>query len=100
VQGGEAPPNIKAIVDCISPAVGKAKATCPDKSGDALVSEVINANVWQSIEDMYKNSPLLREKVKDGKVKLVGAVYDIKSGKVSWMGPHPQQAQLVAGEAK
>jgi carbonic anhydrase len=62
--------------------------------------EVIQANVWQAIEDIYKNSPMMREKVKDGKVKLLGARYDIKSGKVSWLGPHPQQAQLVAGEAK
>ncbi len=100
VQGGEAPPNIKAIVDCISPAVDKARTTCPDKSGEALVPEAITANVWQAMEDIYKNSPMLRDKVKDGKIKLVGAVYDLKSGKVNWMGPHPQQAQLVAGEAK
>ena len=100
MQGGEAPPNIKAIVDCIEPAVGKARTTCPDKSGELLVQEAITANVWQAMADMYKNSPMLRDKVKDGKIKLVGAVYDLKSGKVNWMGPHPQQAQLVAGEAK
>jgi carbonic anhydrase len=62
--------------------------------------EVINANVRQAMADIFKNSPLLRAKVKDGKVKLLGALYDIKSGKVSWMGSHPQQAQLVSGEAK
>ena len=100
VEGGEAPPNIKAIVDFIAPAVATAKTANPDKSGDALVSAAITANVWQAMADMYKNSPMMREKVKDGKIKLVGAVYDLKSGKVNWMGPHPQQAQLVAGEAK
>jgi carbonic anhydrase len=100
VQGGEAPPNIKAIVNFIAPAVATAKSANPDKSGDALVSAATTANVWQAMADMYKNSPLIREKVKDGKIKIVGAVYDIHSGKVNWMGPHPQQAQLVAGEAK
>ena len=100
VEGGEAPPNIKALVNFIAPAVTQAKSANPDKSGDALVSAAITANVWQAMADMYKNSPLLRDKVKDGKIKLVGAVYDLKSGKVNWMGPHPQQAQLVAGEAK
>lgn len=100
IQGGEVPPNIKAIVDCIEPAVGKARTICPDKSGEPLLQEAITANVWQAMEDMYKNSPLMRAKVKDGKLKLVGAVYDIKTGKVNWMGPHPQQAVLVAGEAK
>jgi carbonic anhydrase len=99
-QGGEAPPNIKAILDAIAPALAKVRAANPDKTGETLVVEVIKANVWQAMEDIYKNSPLMREKAKDGKVKLVGAHYDIKSGKVSWLGPHPQQAQLVAGEAK
>ena len=100
VEGGEAPPNIKAIIDFIAPALAKAKAANPDKSKEALVAEVIKANVWQAMEDIYKNSPLLRERVKDGRVKLVGALYDIQSGKVSWMGPHPQEAQLISGEAK
>jgi carbonic anhydrase len=100
IQGGEVPPNIKAIVDCIEPAVGKARSVCPDKSGEALLQEAITSNVWQSIADIYKNSPLVSAKVKDGKLKVVGATYDIKSGKVTWMGPHPQQAQLVSGEAK
>jgi carbonic anhydrase len=100
VEGGEAPPNIKAIVDFIAPAVTAAKNANPDKTGEALVPAAITANVWQAMADIYKNSPMIRDKVKDGTVKLVGAVYDIKSGKVNWMGPHPQQAQLVTGEAK
>lgn len=99
-QGGDAPPNVKAILDTIAPALAKAKAANPDKSGDALVVEVIKANVNQAMEDIYKNSPLLRTGVKNGKVKMVGAHYDMKSGKVSWLGPHPQQDQLTAGEAK
>jgi carbonic anhydrase len=100
VEGGEAPPNIKAIVDFIAPAVAIAKNAAPDKSGEALVPAAITANVWQSMSDIYKSSPMMREKVKGGKVKMLGATYDIKSGKVNWMGPHPQQAQLVAGEVK
>ena len=100
VQGGEAPPNIKAIVDFIAPAVTTAKDANPDKTGEALVPAAITANVWQATADIFKNSPMIREKVKDGKLKLVGATYDIKSGKVNWLGPHPQQTQLVAGEAK
>ena len=100
IQGGKVPPNIKAIVDCIEPAVGTARTTCPDKSGEHLLQEAITANVWQAMADIYKNSPMLREKAKDGKIKLVGAVYDLNSGKINWMGPHPQQSQLVAGEVK
>jgi carbonic anhydrase len=100
VKGGEAPPNIKAIMEFIAPALARVKATTPDKAGETLVVEVINANVRQAMADIIKNSPIMREKLKDGQVKLVGALYDIKHGTVSWMGPHPQQAQLLSGEAK
>jgi carbonic anhydrase len=100
VEGGEAPPNIKAFVDFIAPAVAAARKDNPDKSGEALVPAAVTANVWQSMADIYKNSPVIREKVKNGKLKLVGAVYDITTGKIKWLGPHPEQAQLLAGEAK
>jgi carbonic anhydrase len=100
VEGGEAPPNIKAFEDLIAVAMAKVKAANPAMSGSTLIAEVAKANVWQAIEDIYKNSPMMREKVKDGKVKLLGAVYEMTSGKISWMGPHPQQAQLLAGEDK
>ena len=100
VEGGEAPPNIKAFEDLIAPALAKVKAANPGKTGEALIAETVKSNVWQTMEDIFKNSPMMREKVKDGKVKLVGAVYDMASGKISWMGPHPQQAQLISGEAK
>jgi len=100
VEGGEAPPNIKAFEDFIAPALAKVKAANPDKTGEALIAETVKSNVWQTMEDIFKNSPMMREKIKDGKVKLVGAVYEMASGKISWMGPHPQQTQLISEEAK
>ncbi len=100
VQGGEATPNIKAIMAHIAPAVAQARSANPDKSGDALVNPAIAANVLQAMADIFTASPLFREKVKGGSVKVEGAIYDLKSGKVMWLGPHPQQGQLLAGEAK
>jgi len=100
VEGGEAPPNIKAFEDFIAPALATVKKAHPDKTGEALIAETVKSNVWQSMGDIFKNSPMMREKVKEGKFKLVGAVYDMASGKISWMGPHPQQTQLISGEAK
>lgn len=100
VEGGEAPPNIKAFVDFITPAVAAAKKANPEKSGEALVPVAVTANVWQSMADTYKNSPMIREKVKNGKLKFIGAVYNIATGNIKWLGPHPEQAQLLAGEAK
>lgn len=100
VKGGDAPPNIKAIMDYIAPAVAAAKAANPDKSGEGLVNPAIAANVLQAMADIFQKSPLFREKVKSGGVRVEAAIYDLKSRQVTWLGPHPQQAQLVAAEAK
>ena len=39
----------------------------------------------------------MRELVSSGAVKVVGAVYDIQTGRVEWMGQHPMQTALVKG---
>jgi hypothetical protein len=33
--------------------------------------------------------------VSSGKVKIVGAVYDLHGGTVRWLGEHPQQSKLL-----
>lgn len=87
--------NIAPMVAGIKPAVAKAKADNPGLSGAALTAKAIEANTWQSIEDVFKQSPEMRLLVREGKVKVVGALYDIESGKVSWLGEHPRQAELL-----
>ena len=46
VEGGEAPPNIKAFEDFIAPALAKVKTVHPDKTGEALIAETVKSNVW------------------------------------------------------
>ncbi|MBF0525117.1 MAG: carbonic anhydrase, partial [Deltaproteobacteria bacterium] len=60
----------------------------------------IKANVWQSIEDLLKTSPDIRKFAKEGKIKLVGAMYHLDSGQVEWMGQHPDQAKLLDAAAQ
>jgi len=86
---------IPTLVENCKPAVDKAKAEHPEMSGDALIEEAVTANVWQVIDDVFKLSEALRNRAKDGKVKVVGAVYDIETGKINWLGTHPEQDQLI-----
>jgi len=96
VTGAELHGSILSLVDKIKPAVEKTKHDHPDLNGPALASEAVKANVWQSIDDLFKTSPAVRERVKDGRVMVVGAVYDIATGRVEWMGTHPGQSKLLA----
>jgi len=97
--GGECGKNLGSLLDNIGPAVKAVREAHPELAGDQLVGAVVRENVWQGIEDMFKSSTSMREMVERGSVKVVGAVYDVASGKVEWLGQHAAQAGLVKGEA-
>jgi carbonic anhydrase len=88
--------HIPTLVKSIATAVERVQRDNPKAKGEELINAAITANVWQGIEDLLKSSPILAGRVKDGKLKIVGAVYAIDTGKVNWLGPHPNQDQLVA----
>jgi carbonic anhydrase len=98
-QGGELHGNLAGLLDNVRPAVDAVKKKQPDAAGAALVSAAVRANVLQSMQDLLTKSPDLAAAVKAGKVKIVGAVYDIHGGMLDWIGEHPQQSAL-AGSAR
>ena len=93
-KGAELHGHLHALADKIKPAVEKAKAGITE--ADELVPKAIQANVWQAIEDIIKQSSVVREKLAAGKVAILGSVYDLESGKVTWLGQHPAEDSLVA----
>ncbi len=95
-EGAEVHGNIPQLVDTIVPAVEKTKVANPGLAGAALIAKAVEANVWQSIDNIFENSATVRDLVKAGKLKVVGAVYDLTTGAVQWQGEHPEQARLLA----
>lgn len=83
------------LVGNIQPAVDRAKRNNPGIDDQELATISVKENVWQSVFDLYKNSDELRELVASGKLKVVGAVYDISTGKVDFLGEHPWQGELL-----
>ena len=94
LEGAEVHGSIPKLVDNIIPAVTQAKRS--SLVGAALVAEAVKTNVWTSIDDLFKNSDEVRSLVQAGKLTVIGAVYDLESGKVNWMGVHPEQTRLLA----
>lgn len=94
-SGAKVGHNIDSLLAEIAPAVQRAKSTNPGIEGDALVTAAIRENVYQSMFDLLKTSPLTAEMVSQNKVRLVGAVYDLSTGKVEFLGAHPWQDQLI-----
>jgi carbonic anhydrase len=77
--------NIPPLVNTICSAVRRAARNHPEAAGDELVSFAVEENVWQSIKDLLMNSPAVRGLFKEGTVMIVGAIYDIGSGRVKWL---------------
>jgi carbonic anhydrase len=75
------PGSIRDLVDTIRPAVAAANG----RRGDPL-DNAIRANVEQGVERLNGLAPILADAVRTGRVKVVGAVYDLGSGKVTAIG--------------
>lgn len=94
-QNAELHGNIPKLVDNIEPAVAKAHHEHGNEFSEDLLNSAIKHNVFQSIEDLFKSSHVSAELVKEGKLKVVGAVYHLDTGKVEWLGEHPKQNELL-----
>jgi len=75
--------NIGAIIKAIAPAVKQAKAEYKGKEKAELVEAAINDNVKYVAANLTKQSSILEHFVKEGKVKIVAAKYDLDDGKVT-----------------
>ena len=71
--------NLQAIVDKIDPAVATAKGHA---KGDDLLEAAIRDNVHQSAKDLLDHSDVLRQRVSEGKISIVEALYHLDTGKV------------------
>ena len=82
--------NIPPLVDNIQPAVERAMRKYPSLQGDSIIPKGIEENVWQAISDLVATSADIAKMADAGEVKICGAVYDIATGNVSWLGEHPR----------
>lgn len=80
--GAEVHGSIPKLVDNIVPAVEKAKHEHPGAEQAELINAAIEANVWQAVDDIMTKSHAIAERAAAGKVVVVGAIYDILTGKV------------------
>jgi len=80
VQGGLPEGHIASLVDLIKPAVEKTRGM----SGDP-VSNAVRMNVELVVKELRTSTLILSELVAHGKLRIVGAVYSIETGAVTWL---------------
>jgi carbonic anhydrase len=76
-KGTKFPGSINNIVTTIKPAVEAVKG----EPGDLLENSILS-NVKMGVNKLNGSVPVIADMVKEGKVKIVGANYDLKTGEV------------------
>jgi len=80
IAGGEAPGHLSALMEPIKPAVEEARKQKGDLSDNA-----VRINVERVVEQLRTSQPVLAHEVAEGKLRIVGAVYALDTGRVAWL---------------
>ena len=78
IKGGQPPGKIGSLVQAIKPALDRLKKQSPD-----WVNVVAKENVKIGVERLRTEDPILTAQYEEGGIDIIGAFYDLKSGKVS-----------------
>lgn len=80
--------NLTQLLHEISPAIGLARAEHPELEDVCLVDHidhVAEANVRKTIEDIRERSTVIAAREEAGLIDIVGAMYDVETGRVSFL---------------
>ena len=79
--------NLKTLLKKIEPAINKETATTTNRSGDnaAFVNNVTELNVKHTIDRIRSESPIITELEKEGQIKIVGGMYNVETGAVTFL---------------
>lgn len=81
--------NLTALLHKIKPAVRAVKEPSDRNLRNSknidFVNDVVTKNVELTIDDTRSLSPVLKEMEDNGEIKIIGAIYDIANGKVTFL---------------
>ena len=79
------PGSLGPMIEPIIPAVLQARAKSPSARGEELLDTAVRENVIRVVARLRDSYPVLREPVRGGKLKIVGARYDLDDGNVEFL---------------
>ena len=79
--------NITAMLENIQPAIERVSEFEGDKTSKnpEYAARVTKENVLVTIEDIRQRSKVMRDLEEQGKLKIIGAIYDMDTGKVEFL---------------
>jgi len=76
----EVPGHIVTLINAIKPAVEQARKKQPA----VLLDEAIRENIKMQVEQLKGLEPVLAKRVREGSIRIIGALYDLNSGEIEF----------------
>lgn len=78
--------HITELLEKIKPAINAEKLTTNNRhsKNDTFVQHVTELNVANTMHNIYKQSSILHEMMEKNEIAMIGAVYDVQTGKVHY----------------
>lgn len=78
--------NLTTLLNKIQPAIYKEKETVENRNGsnEAFVKNVTELNVFLTIDRIRRESPIIAELEQQGAIKIIGGLYDVENGRVTF----------------
>ena len=80
IEGGAAEGHIATLINLLKPAVDKTHGLPGDP-----VANAVRTNVELVVKQLRSSTPILSELVTHGKLRIVGGVYSLQTGAVTWL---------------
>ena len=77
--------NLTAMLHNFDEALEQASSGNSDVSDSELIRAATEENVRQTVNDILSDSTVIAELVESGDVAVVGGIYDLASGRVTWL---------------
>ncbi len=86
IDQAELSDNADVLLERINPAIAAVQGYDDRSSRNAeFVDDVVNTNVTMTIDEMLEESPVLKSLLDQGEIMVVGAYYDLDTGKVTFV---------------
>ena len=85
LEGKPVPGNISILTKALEPGIVKVRQEHKDLSKEDQLNHAVEALVRYQMIEVIQNSELLQKAKTDGKLQVMGAVYDVETGKVRFL---------------
>mmetsp|Transcript_54502 Transcript_54502/g.100837 ORF Transcript_54502/g.100837 Transcript_54502/m.100837 type:complete len:765 (-) Transcript_54502:194-2488(-) len=95
MKPSEAPGSIGTLLVELDEAAQEAVAQLPKGEQAEQIALATRINIFTCIRRFIENSDIIKAAVKNMDIAIHGAYYDLNTGKVEWLGQHPDLEDIV-----